>query len=230
MERQGGHDAIVAGSLLDYLDTTERDFLVRQGVQRWFADNEVLLRYGDPTDHVFLLVAGWVRVSVSARDGQEILFALRGPGDVLGDLAALHGCSRTATVRALEKVTVVQLTRWQFTSSLHIRPGIAIAMVKQMASRLREAEAVQVDFATLGVSQRVASCLQRLADQHGVLGNDGVTIGMPLTQQDIANRVGASRRAVAKIHGPAARTADRLHVAAADRAHETERAPFFRPF
>jgi CRP/FNR family cyclic AMP-dependent transcriptional regulator len=117
---------------------------------------------------------------------------------VLGDLAAMHGRPRTATVSALADVQVVRLASVRFVSVLHERPGIAVAMVKQMAGRLREAEAARVDFATLGVDQRVAAYLRRLADQHGVPGRDGVVISMPLTQQDIANRVGASRRAVAR--------------------------------
>jgi CRP/FNR family transcriptional regulator, cyclic AMP receptor protein len=198
MNGDGDRDEPVAGSLFAYLGQELRDFLVNDGVSRSFAAGEVLLRYGDPTTHVLLLVHGWVRVSVLARDGQQILCGLRGPGDVLGDLAAMHGWPRTATVSALEDVQVVQLTSARFVASLHERPGIAIAMVNQMAGRLREAEAARVDFATLGVDQRVAAYLRRLADQHGVRGRDGVVIGMPLTQQDIANRVGASRRAVAR--------------------------------
>lgn len=198
MNDDGNRDGPVAGSLFAYLDQELRDFLVDNGVARSFAAGEVLLRYGDPTNHVLLLVHGWVRVSVSARDGQEILCGLRGPGDVLGDLAAMHGWPRTATVSALEDVRVVQLTSARFVASLHERPGIAVAMVKQMAARLREAEAARIDFATLGVDQRVAAYLRRLADQHGILGRDGVVIRMPVTQQDIANRVGASRRAVAR--------------------------------
>ena len=135
MQTAVDHAGPVAGTLLDYLGVGLREFLLRQGVRRDFAANDVLLRYGDPTDHVLLLVDGWVRVSVSTRDGQEILFALRGPGDVLGDLAALHGWPRTATVRALQPVRVVQLTSAEFKALLNLQPEIAIAMVKQMAGR-----------------------------------------------------------------------------------------------
>ncbi|HEX3786693.1 MAG TPA: Crp/Fnr family transcriptional regulator [Pseudonocardiaceae bacterium] len=189
----------VAGSLLAYLESGAQGQLLAHGVRRSFAADEVLLRYGDPTDHVFVLVHGWVRVSVSAQHGQQILFALRGPGDVLGDLAALHpSWPRTATVRALDTVGVVQLTGEQFVATLHARPAIAIGLVRQMAGRLREAEAARVDHATLGVGQRVAAYLWRLAEQHGAAGPEGIVIGMPLTQQDLADRVGSSLRAVAR--------------------------------
>jgi len=192
-------DDWVAGSLLSFLAPNDLLFLTDQGIRRWFAEREVLLRHGDPSDHVFVLLSGWVRVSKMSREDQEVLLALRGPGDVLGDLAALYGWTRTATVRAMdEKVLVVQLTREQFVSSLHERPAIAIAMVKQMGTRLREAESVRVDFATLDVTHRVAAYLIWLSEQHGKEEAGTIVLDMPLSQQDIASRVGASLRAVAR--------------------------------
>lgn len=191
-------DRLVAGSLLRYLQPEERDFLIKRGARRSFAENELLLRQGDPTDHVLVLLAGWVRVYSSTADGHEVLLALRGPGDVIGELAALHGWLRTASVRTLENVRVVQLTAADFIASVYERPGIALAMIKQMSMRMREAETARVDSATLDVTRRVALHILRLAQQHGVNEPSGLTLRMPLTQQDIANRVGASRRAVAR--------------------------------
>ncbi len=189
---------LVVGSLLTYLEPDEREFLLASGTRRAFPGGEVMLREGDPTNHVFVLIAGWVRVYSSTADGQEVLLALRGPGDVIGDLAALHGWTRTASVKALQKVIAVQLLSSQFVSSLHARPGIAVGMIKQMSRRLRESETARVDAATLDVTRRVARYVLRLVRQHGVPEAAGRALGMPLTQQDIANHVGASRRAVAR--------------------------------
>ena len=186
------------GSLLTYLEPEERTFLLGAGVRRTFQSGELLLREGDPTNHVFVLIKGWVRVFSSTANGQEVLLALRGPGDVIGDLAALLGWSRIATVQTLQQVTAIQLLSTQFVLSLKARPGIAIAMIKQMSQRLRESETARVDAATLDVTKRVARQILRLVQQHGVAGQDGWTIGMPITQRDIANHIGASRRAVAR--------------------------------
>jgi CRP-like cAMP-binding protein len=191
-------DWMGTGSLLQYLEPEERKFLLGAGVRRTFRSGELLLREGDPTSHVFVLIEGWVRVYSSTADGQEVLLALRGPGDVIGDLAALLGWSRMASVLTLQKVTAVQLLSAQFVLSLKARPEIAIAMIKQMSQRLRESETVRVDTATLDVTKRVARQILRLVHQHGVSGPGGRTLGMPITQQDIANHVGASRRAVAR--------------------------------
>jgi CRP/FNR family transcriptional regulator, cyclic AMP receptor protein len=188
----------VSGSLFSHLPTREQEYLLQLGTRRAFRGNQVLLRHGDPSDHVFLLVTGWVRVSQESPGDQEILLALRGPGDVLGDLAALFGWPRTATIETLDRAEVVQLTSNQFVGSLHAHPEIAIAMVKQMGIRLREAESVRMDFATLDVGHRVTAYLLWLLEQHGRPNGDGFVIDMPLSQQDIANRVGASLRAVAR--------------------------------
>jgi CRP-like cAMP-binding protein len=158
----------------------------------------LLLREGDPTDHVYVLTAGWVRVSTVLADGREVLYALRGPGDVLGELSAVLNGGRTASVRTIEPVKVVQLTGVTFLASLRDRPELAIAVIKELATRLREAEMARVDLATVDVSRRVATYLLRLVADHGVAGPSGIEIDMPLTQQDIANRVGSSLRAVAR--------------------------------
>ncbi len=195
MDGSGGW---VSGSLLTYLDPDELPILLTGGITRSFPGGDLLLREGDPTNHVFVLVAGWVRVYTTTMDGREVLLGLRGPGDVIGDLAALHGWSRTASVRTLHGVTAVQLLSAQFVHSLQTRPRIAVAMLKQMSTRLRESEITRVDFGTLDVTKRVARYILWLIEQHGVSEAGGLSLRMPLTQQDIANRIGASRRAVAR--------------------------------
>lgn len=195
MEDHGGW---VSGSLLTYLDPDELPTLLTGGITRSFLDGDLLLREGDPTNHVFVLVSGWVRVYSTTMDGREVLLGLRGPGDVIGDLAALHGWTRTASVRTLHGVTAVQLLSAQFAHSLQTRPRIAVAMLKQMSTRLRESERTRVEFGTLDVTKRVARCILWLVEQHGVSEAGGLSLRMPLTQQDIANRIGASRRAVAR--------------------------------
>jgi CRP/FNR family cyclic AMP-dependent transcriptional regulator len=192
------HAGWVSGSLLTFLDPDELPILLTGGITRSFPGGDLLLREGDPTNHVFVLVAGWVRVYSTSMDGREVLLGLRGPGDVIGDLAALLGWSRTASVRTLDGVTAVQLLSAQFVHNLQTRPRIAVAMLKQMSTRLMESEITRIEFGTLDVTKRVARYILWLIEQYGVSEAGGLSLRMPLTQQDIANRVGASRRAVAR--------------------------------
>ena len=188
----------VAGSLLAYLDPADRDVLLKLGARRRFPAGETLLRQGEPTEHVLVLQSGWVRVISATTNGHEVLVALRGPGDVVGDQAPLHGWTRTASVSTLEPVSAVLIRGEQLLACLRARPNLALAMLRQMSERLREAESARVDFAALDVTKRVATFLLRLARQHGTTEPNGISLGVPLTQQDIANGVGASRRQVAR--------------------------------
>lgn len=186
------------GPLLAYLSEADRAYLLGLGVRRSFGAKEFVLLQGDPSDHVHILISGWVRVSAVVEDGREVLYALRGPGEVLGDIAAVSGLIRTASVRCLEPVTVVQLSGAQFLACLRTRPEIAIAMIKSVVTRLRDAEAARVDSAMLGVAQRVAAHLVRLVAEHGRPVEDGVMIDVPLSQKDIADQIGAALRTVAR--------------------------------
>lgn len=191
-------DHPVPESFLTYLAPADRDFLLRRGSARKLAAGTTLMHEGDPTNHVLVLLSGWVRVFLTTKDGQVVLFALRGPGDVIGDLASLLDRPRTATVEALQDTSFLQFRHDEFVACLRDRPDLSLALLKQMAVRLRDAESVRVDFVTMDVAQRVAALLVHLADVHGSVTPDGVAVRMPLTQQDIANRIGGSRRAVAR--------------------------------
>jgi len=92
---------------------------------------------------------------------------------------------------------VVQLTGAQFLRSLRDRPGVAMAMLKSMAKRLRDAEAAR-DTASLGVTQRIAAHLVRLAGGLGREVPGGTMIDVQLSQQDLADQIGAARRTVAR--------------------------------
>jgi CRP-like cAMP-binding protein len=192
-----GHDETAEGALLAHLADADREYLLARGTRRRFRANDFVLMEGDPSDHVHVLVAGWVRVSTISEDGHEVLFGLRGPGEVLGELAAVTGRPRAASVRAIEPCTVFQLTGAQFIEVLHARPEIAIATIKTVAARLLNAESARIASAALDVSRRVAAVLVRLAEEHGRTVPEGVVIDA-LSQEDIAAQIGAARRTVAR--------------------------------
>jgi CRP/FNR family cyclic AMP-dependent transcriptional regulator len=192
-----GHDDTADGALLAHLADADREYLLARGTRRWFRANDFLLMEGDPSDHVHVLVSGWVRVSTIVEDGREVLFGLRGPGEVLGDLAAVTGRPRSASVRAIEPCTVFQFTGPGFVDVLLSRPAIAVATIKTVAARLRNAETARIAAAALDVSRRVAGVLVRLAEERGRIEPEGVVVDA-LSQEDIAAQIGAARRTVAR--------------------------------
>ncbi|SDX64096.1 cAMP-binding domain of CRP or a regulatory subunit of cAMP-dependent protein kinases [Amycolatopsis xylanica] len=212
----GGLLEPAAGSLVTYLSPEDRRFLLGLGSRRRHPRGELLLRQGDPTGHLLLITEGWVKISSSIPGGLELLTGLRGPGHLIGELAALYGAPRGADVHTVETVELVVITRERFLACLLDRPAITIALVKQMADRVSEAENMRRWFAMHDVTKRIAASLLHLAQQHGVEGPAGLVIRIPLTQQDLANHVGATRRSVAR-----AMTAlrERGLITAANRRH-----------
>jgi CRP/FNR family cyclic AMP-dependent transcriptional regulator len=191
-------EPLVEGTFLHYLAPADREFLLGRATIRTLPAGDVLMHEGDPTDHVLVLLSGWVRAYANGWGGQVVLLALRGPGDVIGDIAVLQGWPRTVTIDTLQKTEFAQFSHDGFLKCLHDRPAVAIALLQQFAVRLRYAEEKRIGSATMDVAQRVAAFLVELADAHGSPSTDGMVVGMPLTQEDVANSIGGSRRAVAR--------------------------------
>ena len=191
----------VRGSLLDQIAPAERAALLERGIPRSFRPAEILHRQGDPASHVFIVVHGWCRVSTTDQAGQVTLLALRGPGDVLGELAAINGWPRTATVATLDPVEVRQLTGAAFVETVLANRVLALGLLRNLSERLYAANTARVEMATLDVSRRLASYLLQLGADHGTTTPSGLIIDIPLSQQDLADRLGASRRAISRTLG-----------------------------
>lgn len=188
----------VPGSLFAHLREEDREIVVAAGVRRELPADQVLLQQGDPSTHVFVLLSGWVRVSAVSTEGSDLLLAFRGPGDVVGELAAVQGIDRIASVRTVEEVSAVQLRREQFLDLLLTRPAVSMGMINQLAARVIGATDMRAAFATLDTTQRVAACLVRLMDQHGVPTDNGVELRIRVSQQDVASQIDTSLRSVAR--------------------------------
>jgi len=189
------------GSLLDRLSPAERSALLDAGTPRRFVAGAPLMREGEPSDHVFVLTSGHVKVCFADRNGREALLAIRGPGDLLGDLSAVDGEPRSAAVVALGPVRAHVVSAARFRELLANRPALAVAVLELLVTRLRDADRKRVEFGAYDTGGRVARRLVELARRYGerMAGPDGpVRITLGLTQDELAGWTGASREAVAK--------------------------------
>ncbi|WP_285751578.1 Crp/Fnr family transcriptional regulator [Lentzea sp. NBRC 105346] len=191
-------NAATPGSFLTHIGADDWKYLVESGVARSCEPNEMLFRHGDPAGHVLLVVDGWVKITINAPSGYEAVLAIRGCGDVLGELAVLDGRARSANVRTLCETRVVLLAADRFLHALEARPRIAIALLSHLAGRLRRSDNRRVEQAAHSATERLAAFLLRLADQQGAVVAEGVEISVRLSQQEIAGAIGASREAVAR--------------------------------
>ncbi|MFB4306115.1 Crp/Fnr family transcriptional regulator [Actinomadura sp. GTD37] len=161
--------------------------LVTAGSERRFRVGDVLLRQGDPPAHVLLLLAGRVKALLTLPDGEVLLLAVRGPGELLGEIAVLGGDGRSATVIALDPCVTRVLPADRFRAVVR-ETGAETDLLRRAMRRLREGEEWRAETAALPAGPRVVRALLRLAVSGREVG---------LGQSEIGQAVGLSRGVVA---------------------------------
>ena len=183
------------------LTSMEQSVLSGLGRMSVFPPGATLCVEGDPATHVFILVAGWVKVLTVTREGQEMLLALRGGGDIVGEVAGEATGYRTATVLATGTVRALIVGHEKFSSFLDSYLGASHAYRRVVTRRWIDTAAVLRRRSAASGAQRLAFLLLDLADQHGSGTADGVYIAMPLSQEDLASLAGTSRATVTRALG-----------------------------
>jgi len=180
------------------LDEDERSALHQRGTRRRFGRGAYLFLEGERSDHIIVLLSGQVKVSSFADDGREAVLAIRGPGELIGELASLDAGPRSASVSAVDPVEALVLDAASFRAYLHEHPRIALMLLQTVIGKLREANRKRVEFATLDVTGRVARRLVELAERFGerVEDGDAIVVHTPLSQDELASWTGASRKAI----------------------------------
>jgi CRP/FNR family cyclic AMP-dependent transcriptional regulator len=182
--------------LFQGLSDDELETLFGNTSSRSFPKNTVVIHENDPADSLFIIENGKVKVYCSDKNGKEFIMNTQAEGDYFGELALLDDSTRSASVRTVEKSSFCIIFKENFNRVLDEHPNIARKMIRNLAARVRKLTADVKSLALQDVYGRVANVLMDLAEERG----DG-TLYIPekLTQQDIADRVGASREMVARI-------------------------------
>ena len=164
-----------------------------------FRPRDKIFGEGEESDHIAIVLSGVVKITASTSNGREALLGLRGTGEIVGELAALYGSPRTATVRALDDVRTRLIPASVFRQRLRDNPDALFAVLGAVIARLRESDRRRLEFTGSDVQERVSLLLAELARTHGEVGAGGeVTIGLRLSQDEVAGATSASRDAVAK--------------------------------
>lgn len=176
-------------SFLGSLPAQASEELLGLGVTRQFESGRRLLREGDAGTHIELLVSGYVKVT-AALGGVETLLAIRVPGDILGEIGAVTGRPRSATVTACGWVTASVVSRDEFRRFLRRYPDAALHMAATMGERLRWADQRRNAPTAYRAEVRVARLLFEIAITCGYRTGEGVTLGVTLSQPELASMVG----------------------------------------
>ncbi|WP_267940262.1 Crp/Fnr family transcriptional regulator [Streptomyces sp. ST2-7A] len=163
------------------------------GTRVSFPPNTLLMVEGAGDTRVILLLSGFVTVRRSLAEGGEALLAVRGPGDVLGELAALDGEPRSATVRSAGKAVGRMIRADTFRGFLRERPEVAETLQRVVTGRLRDAVRDRVETGVGPARLRLARTLHSLILAHGVRdARGGLRLAFPLAQRDMAALAGIS--------------------------------------
>jgi CRP-like cAMP-binding protein len=178
------------------LEPRERDALRAISIARSYDRGEVLFHQGDDPGALHALMRGRVKVSAITDDGREALFSLAGPGDLVGEISALAGRQRTATVRALEPVSTLAIPGHALRAAVSNSARLAVFFLELAADRLQAADLQRLEFAGHDVLGRVARRLYSMVQESGRPAADGITIDVFLSQEELASWTAASREAV----------------------------------
>lgn len=159
---------------------------------------EVLFREGDDGDQIYVVVDGKIKLGRSASDGRENLLAVLGPGQMFGELSLFDPGPRSATASAITETTLLGLGHKDLLPWLTGRPEVARNLLSQLAQRLRRSNDTLADLVFSDVPGRVAKQLLDLSERFGIPSAEGLRVVHDLTQEELAQLVGASRETVNK--------------------------------
>lgn len=165
----------------------------RAAARKYFRRGETMFRQGDPSDGVYLIKEGSFKLVRVTEEGKEVILQLVSRGEVLGEAALFREGIHPATAVAMEDSRVCVVTRRSFEEIIRQSPGLAMEVIISLGSRLYETWEQVTELNAGNTKERVYNLLIRLASQHGEPCAEGTIIKIHLTQQDIADSVGASR-------------------------------------
>lgn len=180
-----------ATELLAELPEEMRVSLAEKGTEHILDKGDLLFQQGDPSDTLFVVLDGQVAVATRSNDGRESLVAVLEPGGVFGDMGMFDGEPRSADARALDDSRVLGIPYTDVRAALEARPELLWVVARVLAQRLRATDEALADAVFLDVPARTAKRLLELA-------GDSDAVDVPMTQEDLAGLVGASRERVNK--------------------------------
>lgn len=156
---------------------------------------------GDPSNNVYLLKQGRVKIANTAPSGKEVTFEILEPGDVFGELEVLEDAPRSTLAEALDDTLICVIPRKDFDRYLAMHPNVTVKLTKLIGLRLKKIQSRVEDLVFRDVPARLAHLLLELSKTDGVTDKRGIRLKAKLTHQEMANLIGCSRETVSTIMG-----------------------------
>jgi CRP-like cAMP-binding protein len=162
------------------------------------AKGSILFKEGDDGEHVYIIIDGKLKLGTSSGDGRENLLSILGPGEMFGELSLFDPGPRTSTATAVTDAKLLSLSHEKVIPWLKQNPEVSLQLLTRLSQRLRRTNEAVGDLVFSDVPGRVAKALIDLGDRFGKTTPEGLLVNHDLTQEELAQLVGASRETVNK--------------------------------
>ena len=180
------------------LDDEAASTLMSSMAKRRLERGDVLFHEGDQGDRLYVIGEGKIKLGRRSSDGRENLVAILGPGEMFGELSLFDPGPRTMTATAVAETQLMGIGHEDLSGLLAGRPEVAKVLLAALAKRLRRTNENLADLVFTDVPGRVAKALLDLSSRFGRPVEDGSRVAHDLTQEELAQLVGASRETVNK--------------------------------
>ena len=177
------------------LEERQLAVLARVIVRKSVGRNVKIIGAGDPTDSLYIVISGRLKVLMGDEQGREVILSILGPGEFFGEMGLLDDSPRSASVVTLEACELLSVSKTDFKRSLAENFELSLMVMRGLVKRLREADRKIGSLALMDVYGRVARLLLEMAED---IGGEKVVV-KKLSKQDIAKMIGASREMVSRV-------------------------------
>ncbi|MGQ0467702.1 MAG: Crp/Fnr family transcriptional regulator [Sporichthyaceae bacterium] len=191
-------DVVLKAPLFAALEEEAATAVRRSMIEVNLGRGQILFREGDFGDRLYVVAEGKIKIGRSSSDGRESLLSVLGPGDMFGELTVFDPDARMGTASAVTDSRLYSLSADNLRPWLAQRPDVSMALLRQLSRRLRRSSEVVSDLVFSDVPGRVAKSLLDLSERFGIATDEGVHVAHDLTQEELAQLVGASRETVNK--------------------------------
>lgn len=181
--------------LFEGMTPTQLDWVAQRAHRRVFEAGRNVITIEQPGEAVYIILHGTVKIHIEQPE-RDVILAILGSGDMLGEMSLIDSVGRSASAVTLESSLLLWMDKVTFNYILDNFPPVARNLVKIMSARVRLSDQLIQALATLDVNGRVARQLLAFAEKYGHEKDSGTQISIVLTQSDIADLVGASRKRV----------------------------------
>ncbi len=180
----------------DDLPPGDRDAIEGIALERRYPDDALVFFESEASDYSLIVTSGLLKLTRTSQAGREALIELRGPGELIGEVAVINGSPRTASAVTLSEVRALALPGDRFREILRQRPGLCYAVLANVAGKLGQTADRRLEAVAGDALARLCGRLLELADRSNHQAGGSFTLELPVTQQELADWLGLSRDAV----------------------------------